>query len=645
VPATLVLEDVPEAIWRRFQGGRVVREHVAHLRRWARAKTLGAPSEGTPPEDHLLRGEALRERTERLEQLERVGGDALEQATRRVSDRDFMLLLADPDGVVVRAAGGGAFEDTARRVRLMEGACWGEGARGTNAIGTAALEARSTIVLGRAHYGRRFHRLACYAAPIFDAYGDIAGVLDASSRVEHADPRVGHAVFAAARALEGMLRLEAYAGAGASVARLLARSLDDLDRAAILVEPSGDVARMNANARVLLGGAFAGAPARTLLGCDWEELVAEAFGPTRGGLGLRAHGVELTLEVEPILGHADRPLALVVYVEPRRVRSRAGASDPFRAVFAQDARLSEAIDFGRMIAESELPVMILAETGAGKELFAQAIHAASPRHDGPFVPVNCGAIAPTLLESELFGYASGAFTGADRRGREGLFHRASGGTLFLDEVAEMPLAMQAALLRVLETGTFHRVGDARLEKCSVRVVCATCRDLEEEVAAGRFRQDLYYRLKGAALRLPALRERTDVRALATRLLGLRAQRAGWTRSPTLAEDAAKAIEAHPWPGNVRELISALDMALLAARRDRANEVRKSHLPPDLQRVEVLEEPEGGALLRAEAEALREALRRSRGNVSAAARELGIARSTLYRMAKRVGVSLPRRGKS
>lgn len=640
----LVLDDVPEGVWRAFQEDDLRRHtaawaHDAHLARWRRSRALGASSDGAPVDDALVRGEDLKLRAEHVEMLDVLGASALARATAQVSAHDFVLLLADADGVVVRSAGGGDFRTEAERVRLIEGASWGEPVRGTNAIGTAASEGRPTIVLGRAHYGRSYHRLACYAAPVLDPSGRVAAVLDATSTIEHATPQVGDAVFAAAGALTELLRLEAYASAGGAMLRVLSRALDRSDAPAMLVEPPGRITRMNASARTLLSGAPAGGQARALIGLDWATLEAEAFTPTAGG---RPIGPDLRAHVEPLVGASGAPLALIVHLEPRSSSTprpapprppQRRASVPFAEIVCEDPTLTDAIEWARLVAASELPVMLLAETGAGKELFAKAIHAASPRAAGPFVAVNCGAIAPSLLESELFGYAPGAFTGADKRGRPGLFHAASGGTLFLDEVAEMPLAMQAALLRVLESGRYQRVGDTRPEESDVRVVCATCRDLEGAIEAGTFRRDLYYRLKGAALRIPALRDREDVIPLARALLAQRAARLGLP-APTLSIDAERAIAAHDWPGNVRELISTLDVALVAARG--APELDASHLPIDPPERP---EPPRGGLLRAEAEALRAALAKYRGNVSAAARELGIARSTLYRLARRAGVSI------
>ncbi|MCA9674488.1 MAG: GAF domain-containing protein, partial [Myxococcales bacterium] len=276
----LVLEDVPEATWRAFHEGRSHSRAVAperHVERWSRSQRLGASWRGDPIDDALIRGEAFRLHAEHVDVVQSLGSVALARAAGQVSAHDFVLLLADADGVVVRSDGGGEFRDEARRVRLIEGAAWSEAARGTNAIGTAASERRPTVVLGRAHFAASYHQLACYAAPILDLHGRVVGVLDATSRVDHASDEVGAAVFGAAEVLTELLRLQAYATAGGSVLRVLARSLDRATSPALLIEAPGRVARMNAPARIALGGVAAGGPVRALLGLDWAALVDEAM--------------------------------------------------------------------------------------------------------------------------------------------------------------------------------------------------------------------------------------------------------------------------------------------------------------------------------------------------------------------------------
>jgi transcriptional regulator with PAS, ATPase and Fis domain len=235
-----------------------------------------------------------------------------------------------------------------------------------------------------------------------------------------------------------------------------------------------------------------------------------------------------------------------------------------------------------------------------------------------------------LLESELFGYAPGAFTGAQRQGQDGKIASADGGTLFLDEIAEMPEALQAMLLRVLEDGSYRRVGDTRERRADFRLICATCRDLPRLVETGAFRSDLYYRIQGAVVELPPLRERVDCEELAERLIEVLAP--SYAGSPrTLAEDARQFLGEHSWPGNVRELKTALSHALVMAEGE--EEIRREHFP----KLRLSDKPqERPARLRKDVveNAVRAALAAAGGNVSRAAQTLGIARSTVYRLLKK-----------
>jgi transcriptional regulator of acetoin/glycerol metabolism len=628
VSERLVLDDVAVATWQAFHAGLPAPIAPDLATCWSRAKSLGAPRDGAAPEEHLLCGEALRLHAEPIELVRALGDSVLDRATASVAEHDFLLLLADPDGVVVRTSGGGEFAEIAQHVRLIEGANWSEATRGTNAIGTAAVANRPTEVHGHAHFGRSYHELVCYAAPVRGLDGSPIAVLDATSRLDHASPEIAATIVDAARSLEGLLRLQAYAHAGRSLTRVLGRSLDRIREPALWIEAPGVISRANAAARELVPAE--GARELAQLGLDWRQLLAEALAPTNALIELGRRSWRMKLE--PVAAPHGAIVALLAIFEPaiatRPVaRSQArSVDDPFATIFADDRNVAAAIDWSRALATSDLPVMLLAETGAGKELFANAIHAASSRSAGPFHAVNCGAIAPSLLESELFGYAPGAFTGAERTGRAGLFRAATGGTLFLDEVAEMSTAMQAALLRVLETGSFRRVGDTRLERADVRVICATCRDLPALVATGAFRQDLYYRLKGGVVRIPPLRERTDIVALAHHLLGDRA---------ALSPEAADAIAQGAWPGNVRELKSMLAVARVIADGDGAMWIDRRHLPSELGDAPT--RPSQGAIVDAERDALVRALAHAGGNVSEAARTLGVARSTVQRMKRRFGV--------
>jgi DNA-binding NtrC family response regulator len=300
------------------------------------------------------------------------------------------------------------------------------------------------------------------------------------------------------------------------------------------------------------------------------------------------------------------------------------------AMIAESPAMRPVLEVIARVGPSDANVLITGENGTGKGLVAQALHAASPRSAKPFLTLNAGGISEGVFESELFGHVRGAFTDA-RSDRVGRFEMADGGTLFLDEIGNVPASQQGKLLRVLETGEFERVGSSRTLRCDVRILSATNSDLSAEVAAGRFRQDLLFRLNTIEIRLPPLRERReDIPLLAHHFLRLHAQR--YRKSLAAFESTAlEALLAHPWPGNVRELDHAVERAVLMASgpaiRVADLALRRGGEAPRLEDLS-LEEVE--ALL------VRKAMDRFGGNVSQAARALGVSRSALYRRLEKIG---------
>lgn len=437
---------------------------------------------------------------------------------------------------------------------------------------------------------------------------------------------------------------------------LARRVVDGCPAPALLVSANGIVELANGAARSLVDvpGGIEGQPVRDLLGLGWRELEVVARErradlvarlPQRGG---RAETRGARVRLEPVEdGVGGRLAALLLFLEPAPISGHASPSAARRrtqgldAIFGSDPAVVATKDAAERFAKTLLPVLLLAETGTGKELLARAIHFASPRAQQPFVAINCGALSPHLLESELFGYAPGAFTGASRDGHDGKIGAARGGTLFLDEVAEMPAPLQALLLRVLEDGTYYRVGESRPRQADVRLLCATGRDLPALVADGAFRQDLFYRINGACLGLPPVRARSDLPHLILHLLEGVAAELGVSAPPRLSPAAADWMARQSWPGNVRQLKTALQYALILSD---GGEIGVEHLPREpgaaLPAPAVPKPPEAAAgptLADLEAEELRTAVRAARGNLSAAANELGIARSTLYRRLRRHGM--------
>ena len=306
------------------------------------------------------------------------------------------------------------------------------------------------------------------------------------------------------------------------------------------------------------------------------------------------------------------------------LRLQAGELENFAGIVGQDPKVLRIYKEIQYLAPNDYPVCITGETGTGKELVANAIHNESRRAGRPFVPVNCGALPEGLLESELFGHEKGAFTGAVRD-KKGRFELADGGTLFLDEVADLPKVVQVKLLRVLQDGTFERVGGEKTISADVRIISATNRDLRHEMEKGAFRDDLYYRINVVPIHLPPLRERkSDIPLLVQHFLD-KAMEEG-QESPGFSEEALNLMAEYTWPGNIRELQSSIWFALV---KSRGQVIRPKHLPLELKELGVKRSSRGPAR-KLDPENVREALTRSGGNKAKAARFLGVGRATLYR---------------
>jgi two-component system, NtrC family, response regulator AtoC len=383
--------------------------------------------------------------------------------------------------------------------------------------------------------------------------------------------------------------------------------------------------------------------------------------------GDRERAIELLARLEEALAGAGIAVAIGIVHCPEHGRdahalvaqsaAAVGSQHPARAVVVADPTMRELHARIERVAQSTMPVLLLGETGAGKEVLAEAVHRASPRAEKPFFCLNCGALSETLLESELFGHEKGAFTGA-HRSKLGLLEAAGGGSVFLDEIGELPSRLQVKLLRVLENRTLLRVGSVRPTSIDVRFIAATNRDLEQDVAAGGFRADLYFRIAAVTLRIPPLRERPqEIEALARHFLSEAARQCGRWPEPELDPAALDVMRRHAWPGNVRELKNVIECALLVCPGDR---IEVAHLPLDQMRAAgetlapsvtrrptlapppprpELIEPEGGA---SERERILSALEECAGNQTRAAKLLGISRRTLVSRLGHYNLPRPRK---
>lgn len=554
----------------------------------------------------------------------------MEYVCEQIRGSDSIVMLADPGGMLLCSMGDDSFAARAARVALRPGASWHEQWRGTNAIGTAIADQRPMAVIGSEHFLARNGFLSCSAAPIFDSAGRLLGVIDISGhRTRHHPHTLGlarsaarlieHRMFDVQHAHDLKLRLHpSPEGIGTMTEGLLAISDD------------GRVIGADGFAIMLLGlqgGQIGSARVDEVLGASLTELENSArSAPLLLQPPNRADGGMIYGCFQQSRRGAGTGLSVVAPL-PLRIPP----PDALSALDLGDAGVKAIIARARRVIDKPIPLLVLGESGVGKEVFARACHQVSARAEHPFVAVNCAALPGTLIESELFGYRAGAFTGAQREGRIGRIREAEGGTLFLDEIGDMPLALQTHLLRVLQERRVVPLGGGSSVAVDFQLVCATNRDLQEEVEAGRFRRDLFHRVNGLVLRLPPLRERTDLGLLIRRMLDAISP----DERVELRPDAWAALQRYAWPGNLRQLDNVLRVAV--ALLDRGETFISLALLPD----EISTGQAGGAAVRSgdgddvdlksmTERSIRHTLDSCGGNVSEAARRLGVSRSTLYR---------------
>ncbi|MGE5097785.1 MAG: sigma-54-dependent Fis family transcriptional regulator [Betaproteobacteria bacterium] len=628
---------------------------------WDRCRELGL-DEHVSPDFAPLDGGRLSDALDANRNLAVHALPVMETLYEQIVNTESMVILTDARGLVLHSLGDDDFLQRADKIALRPGVSWSEETKGTNAIGTAIFEEEPVLVHGPQHFLSANHFLTCSASPIFDPRGSVAGVLDVTGDQRGYHQHTMALVRMSARMIENTLFARAYPDALTLRFHTRPEFIGTLVEGLAVFSQDGRFLAANRSALFQLGLDRAGLRHRTadaLFGMPMARLLAAASkGELTQVLKLVLH-TGVTVYARPEAGPGLRA-GMRIFVEssahatgtPTVSAARLADASPMRditlsALDIGDARIQQMIARITRVVGRDISVLIQGETGTGKELFARAIHNMSPRCNGPFVAVNCASIPDGLIESELFGYEEGAFTGAKRRGTLGKIQLANGGTLFLDEIGDMPVNLQARLLRVLQERVVMPLGSIKAQPVDVAIICATNCRLKERIRAGQFREDLYYRLNGLLLTLPPLRERTDLRPLVRHVLDT--QIAGGARY-AVSEDVMALFERHPWPGNCRQLANLLRTATVMAGESAT--IEGEHLPEDffedLDAGRALDdpgvapaaaprEPDTPARLRQiELEAIRECVARCGGNISVAARTLGIARNTLYRKLRQSG---------
>lgn len=571
----------------------------------------------------------LREHRQQAEDLVHIARSGLERLYRQVAEQNYVLLLSDRQGVTVEFLGDPSFNNNLRKAGLYLGAEWSEPRAGTCAVGACIATGEALTIHQSDHFDMTHTPLSCTAAPIYDMHGSLAAVLDISllsSPILKASQNMArHLVSSTVRRIE-LANLMAHSRHDLVLRFAGAPEFLDVDpEAAISLDGGGLITGMtHGGARILASSC----------GLDWRNIDALIGQPVSRFFEAEVDDLaSLTRSRLPqdrriavrdgstLYVHAIEPQQRPIGVKIRRGAPLLSAMDRLGGQTPDVETLRRKV---RKLAPTALPILIQGETGTGKEHLARVVHEASGV-TGRFVAVNCAAIPEQLIESELFGYLPGAFTGALAKGRKGLIEEAEGGTLFLDEIGDMPLAAQSRLLRVLAEGEVLPVGGSVARKVDFRVMSASHRPLADMIADGRFRGDLYYRLNTAILTLPSLRERSDFHWVVKRLL----EKHGPGGGPlSLSSDAETALSAYPWPGNIRELDNVIAFAGAICENgvievEDLPESVMPHQPVDAQGNREQE--------------LRAVLSACQGNISEAARRLGIDRSTLHRQMKRYGI--------
>jgi transcriptional regulator of acetoin/glycerol metabolism len=570
---------------------------------------------------------------------------AMETLYQQIVNTHNMVILTDAHGVIVHSLGDDDFLEKANRVALQPGAAWSEQSKGTNAIGTAIAEQAPVLVHAEQHYLTANHFLTCSAAPIADHLGNVIGVLDVSGDQRSFHKHTMALVRMSALMIENQLFSATYEDAITLHFHARPEFIGTLMEGIASFSPGGRFLAANRNGQFQLGLSPAELQSHTfssLFGLPLSALYEHYRTASPGLLNLCMHsGVRVAGRAQLRLSNGvfqqslthekpertERPSATQVATAKRRLSG-------LRYLRTGDPQLELVIDKVTRVLGHDIPIMIMGETGTGKELLAQAIHNDSPRAMSPFVAVNCASIPETLIESELFGYEDGAFTGARKKGAVGKILQANGGTLFLDEIGDMPYSLQARLLRVLQERVVTPLGSDKSIPVNVELICATNHNLRERIAKGLFREDLYYRLNGLVVKLPPLRDRTDLESVVRKILSTEAESGRYR----VSEEILRLFRRHRWPGNFRQLTNLLRTAVVMAGDE--HEISLHHMPDDfLDDIEEDREPapprhgDGGVdanLGAMEIHAINKALAAHGGNVSAAARALGISRNTIYR---------------
>lgn len=612
-------------------------------RSWRRCLSSGVDTH-SPSNIEVITAQELAHKREQHRQLLTLAQPEMETLCEQIAHTRNVVILTDNEGLILHSLGGQHLLREEQRMALSAGTSWNENQRGTNAIGTAIIEQSALTVQGAEHFMSYHHALNCSAVPIFGAENQLIATLDVSNDYNVPQQHTLALVKMSAQMIENRLFLASYQSDVILHFHARPEFIGTLWEGVAMFTDHGKLVATNRSGQFQLGLSTQAETPNSVLGetqlnfsqlfdISIENLLRQVGSADKLVLPLRLNnGARLYVQVE--LLHKKIQTAKAV---PISKRTSAANLDLLNS---GDAKIERAIAQIKQVLSRDIPILIQGETGVGKELFARAIHEASAQHKGPWVAVNCAALPEGLIEAELFGYEEGAFTGAKRKGSPGKIEQADGGTLFLDEIGDMPLSLQARLLRVLQERTVTPLGSSKSIPVNFSLISATNLKLKEKVESGEFRSDLYYRLNGLSVALPPLRQRADLTALINIILQIE-----HANNVEITPEVMAIFEQHPWPGNIRQLHNVLRTALALADGESISELHLTHdFIDEINATNQTETKSATPALNAQnlddvtSKAILKAMQDHAGNVSAAARQLNISRNTLYRKLKALGLS-------
>ncbi|VVO89054.1 Acetoin catabolism regulatory protein [Pseudomonas fluorescens] len=587
---------------------------------WSRCRAFGLDHQSAPAFDQLLPEGIARLLESQQSLVQTTHQEVLPYYENILSNSNCLIMLADNQGQVLTSWGIQRFIEPRLTRGFSAGASWMERCSGTNAIGTALACEQAVHIEHDEHFLKANRFMTGSAAPIFDAERKVIAVLDVSSDSYLPPSHTLGMVKMMSQTVENRLILNLFHGQHFQLTfNTGLNNLDSQWAGLLIFDESGQVLSANRRADNLLGISLSRVSVESLFKVSLSELLNQPEGLP---FALQASGRN---RFQCLLKRPKQaPVQAPLVAEPAVT---APPAISLNTLHFGDSRVEKAVRQAERLLEKDIPLLIHGETGVGKEVFVKALHQASSRSKQSFIAVNCAAIPAELVESELFGYEKGAFTGANQKGSIGLIRKADKGTLFLDEIGDMPLPTQARLLRVLQERCVQPVGSSELFPVDIRIISATNRSLREQVQLGRFREDLYYRIGGLTLELPPLRERSDKQALFKRMWEQHREPSQWAG---LSREVLELFGRHPWPGNLRQVSSVIQVALAMAEEQ---PVRLEHLPDDFfvdLEMEPVEVEEPLALDLNDVEELNRQLQAVGGNISHLARRLGVSRNTLYK---------------